>query len=42
MAQNPYVAFVKKFRNDPVAFVKGVFNVEPDPLARAVIERDCR
>ena len=31
MAENPYIAFVKRFRNDPVAFVEGVFNVTPDP-----------
>ena len=31
MPENPYIAFVKRFRNDPVAFVEGVFNVTPDP-----------
>ena len=46
MAQNPYVAFVKKFRNDPVSFVKGVFNVEPDPwqeqLLNAIVDKNRR
>ncbi len=31
MAENPYVDFVKRYRNDPVGFVRGVFKQEPDP-----------
>ena len=31
MAENPYVAFVKRYRNDPVAFVEQVLNQSPDP-----------
>ena len=31
MADNPYVAFVKRYRNDPVAFVEQVLNQSPDP-----------
>ena len=31
MAENPYVDFVKRYRDDPVGFVQGVFKQEPDP-----------
>ena len=31
MAENPYVGFVKRYRNDPVAFVEQVLNQSPDP-----------
>ena len=31
MAENPYVAFVKRYRNDPVDFVEQVLNQSPDP-----------
>ena len=31
MAENPYVDFVRRYRNDPVGFVRGVFRQEPDP-----------
>lgn len=29
-SENPFVEFIKRYRNDPVAFVKKVFGVEPD------------
>jgi tRNA(Met) C34 N-acetyltransferase TmcA len=31
MPENPYVAFVKRFRSDPVAFVEQVLKQSPDP-----------
>ena len=31
MAENPYIEFVKRYRNDPVGFVQGVFKQNPDP-----------
>lgn len=31
MAENPYIAFVKKYRSDPVSFVREVLNQPPDP-----------
>ena len=30
MSSNPFVDFIKKYRNDPVAFVREVLGVEPD------------
>ena len=30
MSNNPFVDFIKKYRNDPVAFVREVLGVEPD------------
>jgi phage terminase large subunit len=30
MAVNPFIAFIEKYRNDPVSFVREVLGVEPD------------
>jgi len=30
MANNPFIEFIKLYRNDPVRFVKEVLGVEPD------------
>jgi hypothetical protein len=39
---NPFVAFVQRYRNDPVRFVREVFGVEPDPWQIDVLEAYAR
>ena len=38
MAENPYVDFIKRYRNDPVGFVRGVFKQTPDPWQAEFLE----
>jgi phage terminase large subunit len=38
MAENPYVEFIKRYRNDPVGFVRGVFKQTPDPWQAEFLE----
>jgi phage terminase large subunit len=37
-SENPFVDFIKKYRHDPVAFVKNIFKVEPDEWQTAFLE----
>ena len=37
-SENPFVDFIKKYRHDPVSFVKNVFKVEPDEWQTAFLE----
>ena len=36
---NPFVAFLKKYRNDPVKFVREVLKVEPDPWQAELLNK---
>jgi len=36
--QNPFVNFIKKYRNDPVSFVRNVFKAEPDEWQTRFLE----
>ena len=36
---NPFVAFLKKYRNDPVKFVTEVLKVQPDPWQAQLLEQ---
>ena len=36
---NPFVAFLKKYRNDPVKFVTEVLKVKPDPWQAQLLEQ---
>ena len=36
--QNPFVNFIKKYRNDPVSFVRNVFKAEPDEWQTEFLE----
>lgn len=36
--ENPFVAFIKKYRDDPVAFVRNIFKVEPDEWQTQFLE----
>lgn len=38
MSVNPFVDFVRKYRNDPVAFVREVLGVEPDDWQKEFLE----
>ena len=38
MSVNPFVEFVRKYRNDPVAFVREVLGVEPDDWQKEFLE----
>lgn len=37
-SENPFVEFIKKYRHDPVAFVKNIFKVEPDEWQTQFLE----
>ena len=37
-SKNPFVAFIKKYRDDPVAFVQNVFKAEPDEWQKQFLE----
>ena len=37
-SENPFVDFIKKYRHDPVSFVKNVFKVEPDEWQTSFLE----
>jgi len=37
-SENPFVDFIKKYRHDPVSFVKDVFNVEPDEWQASLLQ----
>jgi len=36
--ENPFVEFVQTFHNDPVAFVRSVLKIEPDPWQSELLE----
>ena len=38
MPENPYIAFVKRFRNDPVAFVEQVLKQTPDAWQKEFLD----
>ena len=37
-AENPFVEFVQTFHHDPVAFVRNVLKIEPDPWQSELLE----
>ena len=37
-SENPFVDFIKKYRNDPVAFVRNIFKTEPDEWQTQFLE----
>lgn len=37
-SENPFVDFIKRYRNDPVAFVQNVFNANPDQWQTEFLE----
>ena len=37
-SENPFVEFIKKYRHNPVSFVKDVFNVEPDEWQASLLQ----
>lgn len=37
-SENPFVDFIKKYRHDPVAFVKNIFKAEPDEWQTQFLE----
>lgn len=39
--ENPFIAFIKTYRNDPVSFVQKVFSVEPDDWQKEFLQAIC-
>ena len=39
--ENPFIAFIKTYRNDPVSFVEKVFSVEPDDWQKEFLRAIC-
>ena len=39
---NPFLSFLKKYRNDPVKFVEEVLKVKPDPWQAELLEEVAR